>query len=412
VDQPAVDLVALLAALAPRSVSVVRDGDAYVVVADPVEVVAARGEDAFARLDEVARDGFWTGFLAYDLGRAVERIDERHADDLGTPDLLLARHEARIVLTPGAGARVVGTGAARRVLSDALARAIEGGPVPARLVPASAAWESSLSVDEHAARVEAVKRLLRDGECYQVNLTRRLSLDERLDPVALFAAVHAYHRATHEALLTFGTTTTGPAVVSASPELFLRVRGRDVETRPIKGTGRDPERLQASVKDRAENVMIVDLARNDLGRVCVPGSVRAPAVCAVERHPGLFHLVSTVQGRLRADVTLGSLVRATFPPASVTGAPKPRVLQAIEDLEPLRRGVYCGAVGWVDAERAASEWSVAIRTFQMTDDRTVFGAGGGIVADSDAAREWDETELKAQRLLELVTTDAPAWSAS
>ena len=141
--------------------------------------------------------------------------------------------------------------------------------------------------------------------------------------------------------------------------------------------------LQASVKDRAENVMIVDLARNDLGRVCEFGSVRVPELCALETHPGLHHLVSTVEGRLRNDVGVGDLIRATFPPASVTGAPKPRVMQAIEDLEPVRRGVYCGAVGWIDTERGEGDLAVAIRTFVSGDGRTSLGIGSGIVADSD-----------------------------
>jgi para-aminobenzoate synthetase component 1 len=145
--------------------------------------------------------------------------------------------------------------------------------------------------------------------------------------------------------------------------------------------------------------MITDLARNDLGRVCVPGSVTVPALCAPEAHPGLWHLVSTVTGRLRPEVGTGALVRATFPPASVTGAPKPRVLQAIEDLEPVTRGVYCGAVGWIDAGRAALELNVAIRTFQIVAGRTHLGVGGGITVDSDPAAEWRETELKAARLL-------------
>ena len=145
--------------------------------------------------------------------------------------------------------------------------------------------------------------------------------------------------------------------------------------------------------------MIVDLARNDLGRVCEYGSVAVPALCDVEPHPGLFHLVSTVTGRLRAGVDLADVVRATFPPASVTGAPKPRVLQAIEDLEPVRRGVYCGAIGWVDGDRGAAELAVAIRTFTITRGQTFLGVGGGIVADSHADDEWAETELKAARLL-------------
>jgi para-aminobenzoate synthetase component 1 len=149
--------------------------------------------------------------------------------------------------------------------------------------------------------------------------------------------------------------------------------------------------------------MIVDLARNDLGRVCEYGSVHVQDLCKVEEHPGLFHLVSTVGGRLTAEVTLGDLVRATFPPASVTGCPKPRVLQIIEELEPVRRGVYCGALGFVDADRGVCDLNVAIRTFTITEGQTTFGVGGAIVADSDPGAEWDETELKARRLLRIAS---------
>jgi len=213
-----------------------------------------------------------------------------------------------------------------------------------------------------------------------------------------------HHPAPHAALLRFGDR----AIVSASPERFLRRRGDAVETRPIKGTAGQRAVLERSAKDRAENVMITDLARNDLGRVCVPGSVAVPALCAAEAHPGLWHLVSTVTGRLRPGVGTGALVRATFPPASVTGAPKPRVLQAIEDLEPVTRGVYCGAVGWFGelhqpppghTSRSTLELNVAIRTFQILGGRTHLGVGGGITVDSDPAAEWRETELKAARLL-------------
>jgi para-aminobenzoate synthetase component I len=175
-----------------------------------------------------------------------------------------------------------------------------------------------------------------------------------------------------------------------------------VETRPIKGTAADPEALRRSAKDRAENVMIVDLARNDLGRVCLYGSVEVPTLCGLEPHPGLYHLVSTVRGTLRPGVGAGALLRATFPPASITGAPKPRVLRAIEDLEPCRRGVYCGAVGWFDTGEQALDLNVAIRTFVVTAGRTHLGVGAGIVADSDPAGEWRETELKVARLLAAV----------
>jgi para-aminobenzoate synthetase component 1 len=408
---PSTDLAAFVGALSAHTgVAVVRDGDAFVVAAEPAEVVVANGEDAFAALDRAERGGFWAGFASYDLGRSVERIASRTLDDVKVPDVVLARYDARVVFARGRAPRVDGNGPARRALEQALWRASRGPALPPP-APVADAWQSSLSRAEHAARVHAIKELLEAGECYQVNLTRRLTLASRVDPLALFAAMHARHPAPHAALLMLRDAGAAVDVVSASPELFLRTRGRMVETRPIKGTARDPARLRASAKDRAENVMIVDLARNDLGRVCEPGSVRVPALCEVEQHPGLHHLVSTVQGRRHDDVTLGALVRATFPPASVTGAPKPRVLQVIEDLEPVRRGVYCGAVGWVDGDRGTSAWSVAIRTFQMTGHETHFGTGGGIVADSDAASEWDETELKAQRLLDLVPVMAPARSA-
>ncbi len=250
--------------------------------------------------------------------------------------------------------------------------------------------------------------MLRAGECYQVNLTRRLTCDDAIDPVALYGALAHAHPAPHLTLLQLPELGPGTAVVSASPERYLRVRHRDVETRPIKGTAATSAALRASGKDHAENVMIVDLARNDLGRVCTPGSVQVPALCSVESHPGLHHLVSTVRGRLRDDVGLGALVEATFPPASVTGAPKPRVLQAIEDLEPVRRGVYCGALGWIDTsagdpERVTADLAVAIRTFTVLGAPgagcTHFSVGGGIVADSRPDAEWAETELKAARLL-------------
>jgi para-aminobenzoate synthetase component 1 len=254
--------------------------------------------------------------------------------------------------------------------------------------------------------VRTIVEHIEAGDCYQVNLTRRLTCDRAADPVALWCALETGNPAPHASFLRTGTDAGGLAVVSASPERFLRVDGRRVETRPIKGTGVSPARLRASEKDRAENVMIVDLARNDLGRVCEPGSVAVPGMCELEPHPGLVHLVSTVNGTLRPDIGLGDLMRATFPPASITGAPKPRVMQEIEDLEPVARNVYCGAVGWIDTVADRADLAVAIRTFTITPDSTQLGVGGGITADSDPAAEWHETELKAARLLTVAGTGA------
>jgi para-aminobenzoate synthetase component 1 len=397
-----VSAAALLAALpATVDVAVVRDGPRVVVAVEPDEVRVASAADALAALDRLPQ-GWWAGFLTYELGGAVERVapSERAGDTPHLPDLVVARFTARVVLDRSSDrSEVQGHGEARDVLKRALEAARAGMLVPAS--PDLAHWHTSLGRADFEDRVATILEHIGAGDCYQVNLTRRLTCDQAADPKALFAALDRRNPSPHGALLRFGGASGAPAVavVSASPERFLSWRGRHVETRPIKGTGADRATLAASAKDRAENVMIVDLARNDLGRVCEPGSVVVPALCALETHPGLHHLVSTVRGQRRAGIGVGELVRATFPPASVTGAPKPRVMQLIEDLEPVRRGAYCGAVGWIDTERDAGDLNVAIRTFTVADGRTHLGVGAGIVADSEPASEWAETELKAARLL-------------
>ena len=392
---PVLSVLSVLAAL-PRDadVVVVRDGPSWVIGVEPTRIVAARGEDAFVALDRLD-GGWWAGFLAYDLGRAVERVTPRMAHEPDLPDLALARFDARLILTPE-GTHVEGEGSSRPML-EAVARRARSGPRSLRR-PGLGPWRSNVSREEFEAGVRTVVALIEAGECYQVNLTRRLTCPLRADPIGLFAGLVRHNPAPHAALIRLGTW----AVVSASPERFLSRRGNYVETRPIKGTAVDAPVLAASRKDRAENVMIVDLARNDLGRVCEYGTVRVPSLCTVERHPGLHHLVSTVVGRLRPGVETSALLRATFPPASITGAPKPRVLQAIEDLEASGRGVYCGAVGWIDADTKTMDLNVAIRTFEVTGQGTQLGVGAGIVADSDPAAEWEETELKVARLLAAV----------
>jgi para-aminobenzoate synthetase component 1 len=411
----------LLARIPPEvAVAAVRRGDTTVVAVEPAEVVVASGPDAFAALDRLA-PGFWVGWCSFELGHAAERVAARGAslDACTVPDAVFARFDAHAVISARGAVTVHGEGPGRVALGRALdPLAACGDPVGP---VASGRWRSSLDRDDYEARVETVLELLRAGECYQVNLTRQLTCDHALDPVALYATIARSHPAPHTTLLRLPGLGPGTAVVSASPEGYLRRLGRAVETRPIKGTAADRRALETSAKDHAENVMIVDLARNDLGRLCIPGSVRVPALCAVEAHPGLHHLVSTVTGRLRDDVGMGALVAATFPPASVTGAPKPRVLQAIEDLEPVRRGVYCGALGWIDTTSAdpatiEAELAVAIRTFTVLGEGehggTHLGVGGGIVADSRPGAEWDETELKASRLLRLAGADTVALVAS
>jgi len=279
-------------------------------------------------------------------------------------------------------------------------------PRPSRpwVGPPPGSWTSSLDADAFAARVELVREAIAAGDVYQVNLTRRLSAPLPADAsmLALGAALAAGNPAPFAAVVDL--PAAGVRVASASPELFLARQGRRVRSSPIKGTKAPGTAFTA--KDRAENVMIVDLVRNDLGRVCVPGTVRVPALLAEEEHPGLVHLVSTVEGELRAGVGWPELLDATFPPGSVTGAPKLAAIEHIARLEPVPRGVYCGAVGWVDADRREGELNVAIRTFWAEDDQLCFGTGGAITWDSTPADEWAETDLKAARLLAVASPGA------
>jgi para-aminobenzoate synthetase component 1 len=265
-------------------------------------------------------------------------------------------------------------------------------------------WSSSLDRDAFCDGVGAIRAAIGRGDVYQVNLTRvlRAPLPRGADVAALGAALADGNPAPFSAVVRL--PDHGVHVASASPERFLERDGDRIWSSPIKGTAATPDGFLP--KDRAENVMIVDLVRNDLGRVCEWGSVEVPSLLAVEDHPGLSHLVSTVEGRLRPGLGWADAIGATFPPGSVTGAPKVAALAMIDELEPVDREIYCGGVGWVDADRQRGSLNVAIRTFWFADDEIRFGTGGGITWDSDPAGEWAETELKARRLLQVAAGEA------
>ncbi|WP_328454444.1 chorismate-binding protein [Streptomyces sp. NBC_00386] len=273
-------------------------------------------------------------------------------------------------------------------------------PVPGRWHgPAAGDWTSSLDRAAYTAGVRRIREHIAAGEVYQANLCRVLSapVPADADVDALTALLARGNPAPYAG--TIRLPDHGVEIATASPELFVRRAGRSVESGPIKGTGRTEADLLD--KDYAENVMIVDLVRNDIGQVCATGTVTVPDLCVVEKHPGLVHLVSTVSGELREDVGWPGLLSAAFPPGSVTGAPKSSALRIIDVLETAPRGPYCGGVGWVDADRGTGELAVGIRTFWIdrADGVLRFGTGAGITWGSDPEGEWRETELKASRLL-------------
>lgn len=268
------------------------------------------------------------------------------------------------------------------------------------------AWSTSLDEDAYIAGVRSIHEHIARGEVYQANLCRVLSTSVAGDQdiVALHQALSVGNPAPYQSVVSVPEVDLH--VACASPELFLRREGDVLRSGPIKGTAPSPALLLE--KDLAENVMIVDLVRNDLSRVARTGTVRVPDLLRVEEHPGLVHLVSDVECRIQAGTSWSHILDATFPPGSVTGAPKSSALTIIDACENASRDVYCGAVGWIDADRGAAELAVAIRTFWMRGTTLSFGTGAGITWGSDPYGEWQETELKARRLCQVASHSVPA----
>jgi anthranilate/para-aminobenzoate synthase component I len=347
--------------------------------------------------------GGWVGFLSYELGADWEGAEAR--DDSPEPATLFFRHDSGWAIDPEGSLRAIGRPAGEPRPAESLSAA---GPLPAEL-------EETLPGPAYVEAHEAIRRGIARGDYYQVNLTKRFAarVPGRPDPRTLFARIAGDPPPPYSILL----RSSEFDVVSASPELFLRAdfRTRAVEMRPIKGTApraADPAAdaasaaaLRASPKDRAENVMIVDLCRNDLGRVCETGTVDVPDLCRIGSHR-VHHLESVVSGTLRADAAPSDLLRATFPPGSVTGAPRHAAVAAIRALEPCARGVYTGAAGYLDV-RGRLGLNVAIRTAVSTDTEIRYHAGGGVTWPSVAGREREEIGWKAEEFLALFRGGAP-----
>jgi para-aminobenzoate synthetase component 1 len=332
------------------------------------------------------------------LEQAYETISHAASSTTGDDDNVGAATTTTLPRTPDLLNRPM---PGRDVDNDFARRELSGGSVA-----------SNFTRDEYLAAIGRIKEHIAAGDIYQANLTQRLSvaLHDEATPESIFLSLRRDHPAAFAAFIRRREDT----VISASPERFLRVETqagapvRRVEAWPIKGTrprgksaaedARLRAELQQSEKDRAENVMIVDLLRNDLGRVCRYGSIEVTELCAIQEHPTLFHLVSKVRGILREEVRAGELLRATFPCGSITGAPKLRAMEIIDAVERVPRGLSMGAIGYFSFD-GRMDLSVAIRTMVVRERRASFNVGGGIVADSDPALEYEETLTKARALL-------------
>ena len=388
---------------------------------DPLALVRERLRPSSGTENALPFSGGAIGYFGYDLGRRFERMPVIAHDDERLPEMAIGIYDWAVVVDHlERRAWIASQGREPQTLETwpMLCRRFSE-PTAERARSAfvtTTPVRSSLTRSQYERACQRIKRYILDGDCYQANLAQRFEVEIQGDPWTAYQALRLVNPAPFGAYLNLPFVK----ILSSSPERFLEVRGGCVQTRPIKGTRPraghprlDAERireLRASAKDRAENVMIVDLLRNDLAKSCRTGSVRVPRLFEVESFATVHHLVSTVTGALASGKDAIDLLRGCFPGGSITGAPKLRAMQIIEELEGYRRGVYCGAIGYIGYD-AAMDSNIAIRTMTVTATHARFWAGGGIVADSVAADEYQETLDKASAFLGLVRRCAALGAA-
>ncbi|QCU72824.1 aminodeoxychorismate synthase component I [Luteimonas yindakuii] len=396
---------------------IVRDTDGGALEGGFLDVLDARWQALRQPREELRWPfrGGWALLLGYELGAQIEPVLELPRARGALPVAQALRCPAALLRDHATGECIVVAEAGRADLIAGV-EADLAGPAPSRWAP----WTGPAALGEDAPQdfLDGVRRILdylAAGDVFQVNLSRgwQARFDAALDPARLYARLRTMSPAPFSGLFASGSGT----VVSASPERLVNVRGDVVQTRPIAGTrprlpGDDDaarvRELVGHAKERAEHVMLVDLERNDLGRVCRPGSVEVDELMTVESYAHVHHIVSNVRGLLRADATPGDVIAAVHPGGTITGCPKVRCMQVIAELEGVGRGAYTGAMGWLNRD-GDMDLNILIRSAEVAGDRVCFRTGAGIVADSDPQRELDETRAKARGMLQALAADpAPA----
>lgn len=368
--------------------------------------------EALERLVSDRGAALCAGWIGYDLARCIERLPARARPAVRMPDLFFAAYDKVAVFEDGHARPVTAEPLRREPALDLAAyRRVFGSPghgLTLRVPP-----ESNFTRRRYIEAVLAAKERIASGDIYEINLSQRFSAPAEASPAELYRRLRCASPAWYASAVSIGRRF----VVGCSPEEFLHFDGPEIRTRPIKGTrprGATPDEdlrlaaeLAASPKDDAELAMIVDLSRNDLGRICEFGSVRVRQPKIVERHETVLHLSAEITGRLRPDVGLARILRATFPGGSVTGAPKIRAMQIIDELEPDRRGVYTGALGFLAAGGGSGTLSMVIRTALFDGERLHYQTGGAVVADSDPEAEYEETLVKAAAFFRALDSPKP-----
>ncbi|WP_122448737.1 aminodeoxychorismate synthase component I [Pseudomonas viridiflava] len=393
----------------PRQELTIADGESGTAYLQRLrDSLASLGTATLPAGCELPFAGGLIGYLSYTFGRRLEPLPDQAIDDLQLPEArlglyawaLISDHQAQtsqLVFHPDLA------DTEREQLVDLFTGSISEAPSHFRL---SQPFQASISADDYQNAFERIQAYIQAGDCYQVNFAQRFQAQCTGDPWAAYCALRAACPTPFSGYLGL---SGADAVLSLSPERFVKISARQVETRPIKGTrprSQDAvqdaafaQELLNSEKDRAENLMIVDLLRNDLGRSCTTGSVKVPELFSLESYPNVHHLVSSVTGELAAGNDALDLIAGSFPGGSITGAPKIRAMQIIDELEPTHRSLYCGSLLYVDI-RGEMDSSIAIRSLLVKDGRISCWGGGGIVADSHCEAEYQETFTKVRVLLE------------
>ncbi|WP_279487165.1 aminodeoxychorismate synthase component I [Aeromonas veronii] len=375
---------------------------------DPLALLAHTQQQLLGELELCATHlpfiGGALGLFGYDLGRRFERLPVQAAADIAVPDMAVGIYDWALLRNVATGDWQLVHWGDKAGLANRLAWLEQQQAKPAPAFALLGAWQSNMSRAEYGEKFARIQAYLAAGDCYQINLTQRFSAPYQGDEWQAYCLLATANKAPFSAFIRLPES----ALLSLSPERFLLLDGRHIETKPIKGTRpRHPDpatdrqvarELAQADKDRSENLMIVDLLRNDIGRVSRPGSVSVPHLFTVESFPAVHHLVSTIHGELDARWQGVDLLRACFPGGSITGAPKIRAMEIIEELEPQRRNAYCGSIGYL-SQHGRLDTSICIRTLIAEAGRLHCWAGGGIIADSDADSEYQETYDKVARIL-------------
>ncbi|MFM5812069.1 aminodeoxychorismate synthase component I [Aeromonas veronii] len=375
---------------------------------DPLALLAHTQQQLLGELELCATHlpfiGGALGLFGYDLGRRFERLPVQAAADIAVPDMAVGIYDWALLRNVATGDWQLAHWGDEAGLANRLAWLEQQQTKPAPAFALQGSWQSNMCRAEYGEKFARIQAYLAAGDCYQINLTQRFSAPYQGDEWQAYCLLASANKAPFSAFIRLPES----ALLSLSPERFLLLDGRHIETKPIKGTRpRHPDpaidrqvarELAQADKDRSENLMIVDLLRNDIGRVSQPGSVSVPHLFAVESFPAVHHLVSTIHGELDARWQGVDLLRACFPGGSITGAPKIRAMEIIEELEPQRRNAYCGSIGYL-SQHGRMDTSICIRTLIAEAGRLHCWAGGGIIADSDADSEYQETYDKVARIL-------------